>query len=299
MASVIRFFFLSAVVFLLIVLTACGEAADTSGLSGSYILHSSSDGDIKLQDSLSQSVGFRIRLDPGGGGKVTGSDSEGSLRWGISDDRITIFIGDTCLTGEVEGSSLILQPKGTELQLRFDPEEETSEEEMSSPDSAVLSEDWYGWWKIDNSEKDMPVSWYDCCACFQVQADGTILFVIWDEDGSLEEPLGEILFEETDAHLLSSIHGYFLYQAVSEGDWLLSVSSRELLIENLLHDAENESFLFSIYLRPWGSDWKDLEKEKWPFYYEDWYLPLIDENSPMPDAIPWQELEKNREFPID
>ena len=43
-----------------------------------------------------------------------------------------------------------------------------------------------------------------------------------------------------------------------------------------------------IYLRPWGSRWPGSEDEK-PYYYESWYLPLIEAGEAMPDKIGKQE----------
>ena len=71
------------------------------------------------------------------------------------------------------------------------------------------------------------------------------------------------------------------------------------MLENISHDANGESFSFTIYLRPWGAEWNDLTDEQLPFYYDDWYLVQIMKNRPMPDRIPWQELEKERETPAD
>ena len=43
-------------------------------------------------------------------------------------------------------------------------------------------------------------------------------------------------------------------------------------------------FSFEIFLRPWGSLWPGKENEI-PYYYEDWYLPLIRAGSAIPEAI--------------
>ena len=39
-----------------------------------------------------------------------------------------------------------------------------------------------------------------------------------------------------------------------------------------------------MYLRPWGSLWPD-EEDRLPYYYEDWYLPLIESGEEMPDVL--------------
>ena len=161
------------------------------------------------------------------------------------------------------------------------------------------SGNWYGWWKIEQSEGTLPVTWYDCCGSFALQQDGSLRFTVWDEDGSRSEPLGEILFQETDNHQFSSLSGYFLYEKITSGEWILPQAGKELMLENFRHDANGERFTFTIYLRPWGAKWEDLAEKQRPFYYEDWYLIQVRENQPMPDRIPWQELERIRETPSD
>ena len=68
-------------------------------------------------------------------------------------------------------------------------------------------------------------------------------------------------------------------------------------MEGLKHDAENTVFSYSFYLRSWGDRWNDSPKEQLPFYFDDWYLPLLEKGSEMPDRIPVAELEKERETP--
>ncbi len=292
--------------FILLLLNACGEAADTSGLSGSYVLKSVEDEDIKLSEGRVAEIVLGMRLDPGGGGVIISDGSEGILRWTYDQDRLQISAGNIRFNGYLDGTDLILQAEDSPALLRFTPEvmNPADETETSPSDEAeivpeVWSGDWYGWWKIEQSEGSFPVSWYDCCACFVQQDDGTLLFTIWDEDGSKSEPLGEILFEETADHKLSSLSGYFLYDAVSAGECLLPVSGKDFLLENYRHKADGESFIYTVYLRPWGAKWDDLSEEQLPFYYDDWYLMQIRENRSMPDQIPWKDLEKNRETPSD
>ena len=46
--------------------------------------------------------------------------------------------------------------------------------------------------------------------------------------------------------------------------------------------------MYSIYLRPWGESWEDVradDEELLPYYYDDWYLPLIETGASMPEVI--------------
>ncbi len=43
------------------------------------------------------------------------------------------------------------------------------------------------------------------------------------------------------------------------------------------------SFVYTIYL-PWGMDWEDVraaDESLLPYYYDDWYLPLIEAGGSM------------------
>jgi hypothetical protein len=289
-----------------LLLTACGEAADTSGLSGSYVLKNVEEDEITLSKGYVEQIGLTIRLDPGGTGVVLNGDSEGTLRWKMEEDRLFITIGSIQMSGYPDGSDLLLQPDDSSAMLRFTPEKAALSEDVDSEPAGeadivpeIWSGNWYGWWKIEQSEGTFPVTWYDCCGSFTQQRDGCLRFIVWDEDGSRSEPLADILFEETDDSRFSSLSGYFLYDAISVGEWILPPPGKDLMLENCSHDADGETFSFTIYLRPWGAKWNDLSEEQLPFYYDDWYLDLIRKNRPMPDRIPWQELETKRETTAD
>ena len=318
----------------LLMLNACGEAADTSGLSGSYVLTHAEENGVALSAAQTAEIALRLRLDPDGGGAVFSADgSEGSLQWSMDGDELTVQIGSTRLSGTAGSGTLLLRSRSETLALRFQAEGDAASEraedsasgasraeivtegagsgapgaqdaEGSSapgapgPDAdAALPRDWYGWWKIEESAGALPVTWYDCCAelCPLEGREGLFRFLLWDEDGSRSEPMGEVLLEADGGGSLRSVSGYFLYQPVQEGEWLLPAEGDEILLADLRHDAGGESFRYSVYLRPWGADWSDLSEEQLPFYYEDWYLVLKDGRLPMPDAIPWEELEAARE----
>ena len=48
------------------------------------------------------------------------------------------------------------------------------------------------------------------------------------------------------------------------------------------------SFDYELVLRPWGALWDDVPAEDLkakPYFYEDWYLPLVEAGAAMPSAI--------------
>ena len=49
------------------------------------------------------------------------------------------------------------------------------------------------------------------------------------------------------------------------------------------YEDEDGSFDYAIYLRPWGMDWEDVreaEPEMMPYYYDDWYVGVMDDVMP-------------------
>jgi len=155
---------------------------------------------------------------------------------------------------------------------------------------------WYGWWKIEDSQGEMPVTWYDCCAVFEAQEDGTVLMTLWDEDGSRTDPLSQVRFKPEDDAMVS-LSGYFAAMEIRGGQWILTESDPAILIPDIDYNAEGENFRATVYLRRWGQSWSNTPAEQRPFYYEDWYLPLLKQKAEMPDQIPWQRLEAKRERP--
>ena len=284
-----------------LILSACGEAADTSGLSGSYVLCAVEEDGSVLSAAQAETLDFQIRLDPGGGGAVKRGDGEGTLSWSVAGDTLSVRIGSTVLKGSAEGSDLLLQAGDSAVVLRFSLLESRASDAGENPDDsgrenafAFPSSDWYGWWKIERSEGSMPVTWYDCCASFTAADEGTMLFRLWDEDGSRSEPLAEVLLEVTEEGNFRSVSGYFLFDTITFGEWQFELPEKEMFLEDYRHEGNGERFSYSIYLRPWGADWSGLSEEQLPFYYDDWYLPLIRSGKPMPDRIPWQDLEEKR-----
>ena len=76
--------------------------------------------------------------------------------------------------------------------------------------------------------------------------------------------------------------------ALEHADWIVDPGLLDydnmIWISGDYEDGDDE-FHYDIYLRPWGLYWDDVEEEAHPYYYADWYLPLIDAGKPMPDAI--------------
>ena len=51
---------------------------------------------------------------------------------------------------------------------------------------------------------------------------------------------------------------------------------------------DDGSFDYSIYLRPWGRTWEDINATQpglLPYFYYDWYLPMLAQGESMPDKF--------------
>ena len=296
---------------LCLLLCGCGQAADSSGLSGSYDLVGAEDEGTILTDEAAVRAPLHFRLDPGGTGIVTDGERTGRLTWSVNDGFVMVEAGGVLLGGNAEGTDLLLKAAGSDTVLHFVPtaslpEEGSSPASLAEGGGAAAPEgvtpagdnpagEWYGWWKITDSDGRMPLSWYDCCARLIQTEDTAYLLTVWDEESSAEAPLASVTFrEEGNGHLVS-LYGTFLYDDIGYGEWKLDLPAEVLSMEDLKHDADDTVFTCSFYLRSWGDRWQDSPEEQRPFYFDDWYLPLVKKNAPQPDSIPVADLEAERE----
>ena len=277
-------------------LSGCGEVADTSGLSGTYQLVSADALEQRWPVSAGLEQPFLLRLDADGSGIIQAGDENGRISWGIHDGVLQIQAEDVKLTGSLNTDGFSVQFSDESPILRFERVTDASALENHEKTSVLgtIPDSWYGWWKIQNAAGIIPDTWYDCCAELRPVEENTILFVLWDENGSRQTPLAEVRMQVEDDDNLCSLGGYFLYDSIGFGEWIISLKSSELYLGECAHDAGGESFRYTLYLKPWGSVWKDGPSEQRPFYYEEWYLP--NRLRPMPDSIPWKSLEEHREM---
>ena len=164
-----------------------------------------------------------------------------------------------------------------------EPEPPTSPEQSAES----LAGDWYGWWHIYHTTGDwakMYGYFWDCCA--EIEENGALL--LWDETLPKDNCLAETTLIRTSDGL-RCVGGSMMDAAREPESWELTVTQDEggtlLTIRGHYDAVESEGgFSYEIFLRPWGSLWPGKENEI-PYYYEDWYLPLIRAGSAMPDTI--------------
>ena len=159
---------------------------------------------------------------------------------------------------------------------------------VASAQQSFWKGDWYGWWRIDGAEGELGDTWYDLCARLTAQPDGSMHLLLWDEDQRAAQPMAEarLFFNEDDS--ATATEGYFWFMPLEGADWTMQLADGRITMAGH-HEANGESFDYSLCLRPWGELWKD-ENER-PYYYESWYLPLIRAEESMPDRMDMEKLK--------
>lgn len=151
--------------------------------------------------------------------------------------------------------------------------------------------DWYGWWMIEDATgdyADYAEMWWDLCASSEDYGEeGYIVF--WDEDdNSCDDPIGEMTFTHGET-TFSSDYGWFWCDEW-EGEKELTCDLAESPVSDMLilsgtYTDEDGSITYTLCLRPWGVKWDDLDSDVRPYYYDTWYLPLIEDGKPLPKTF--------------
>ena len=164
---------------------------------------------------------------------------------------------------------------------------------------------WYGWWIIESGTgayKDHANSWWDACARIDLGSDGSGTLTLWDDSCAAGQTIADAQVQAdsdlTTSGRLVSTDGSFFDCALSGADaWYIDAAAPEAMpypymicISGVYTDPEDSgnSFVYTIYLRPWGMDWEDVRADNeslLPYFYDDWYLPLIESGASVPNAI--------------
>lgn len=261
-------------------LAGCGETPREAGRYNcvGYIY----DG-VRIADSSYAETGTYIKLGGSGRGVFSHDGQAGEISWFSGGEYIELRFGDKSYEGSIKNGVITLGiADNLSVLFRWDklPQETIGE----------LSQDYYGWWQIKNPTAEMPETWIDCFARIEFR-DGQPRFIIWDEDGSAAEPMGKAVLEQKNG-VFTNTDGSFWYSKLEPGQWELTTDGGKfedvLSLKGTAQDRNGESFEYSVFLRPWGRVWDDVEAERpkyLPYHYEDWYLPLIEANKPMPDSM--------------
>ena len=158
-------------------------------------------------------------------------------------------------------------------------------------EACSLEGDWYGWWIIAEATDGYSESlndWWDICATISFDDSGYGTIDLWDEDYTRSDLLGSVELERISETSASSGSGIFCNAEIVPGEWQLDMDESDLpncVSFSGAYKDEYGSFEYYVYLRAWGQLWDDEDENNLPYYYNDWYLPLIEAGSAMPDYI--------------
>ena len=162
---------------------------------------------------------------------------------------------------------------------------------------------WYGWWTMtgcSGAYESMSGQWWDACAVIDIGSDYTGTVTIWDEDYSRADPMLQASVTLNRAGVgehgtVMSESGYFTNLPLEHADWIVdpAINSRFPDVENMIciegwYEDGDDEFYYEVYLRPWGQLWDDFAADypdDVPYYYDDWYLPLVEFGRSMPDVV--------------
>lgn len=184
-----------------------------------------------------------------------------------------------------------------------DPDEHTyieppEPEAEPLPVGSWLYGSWYGWWIISGADGDYTPyagKWADVLVKAEYNAENaTAEISLTDENGKLGSVTASALNEE----LFVSEDGSFFDTAIGRGTWQLSRNAYGcedfVVLKDLTVSNENGSFTYSLYIKPWGSTWDDVEllqesqgdyySDMLPYRYAD-YLKMLDSMQAVPDSF--------------
>ena len=170
---------------------------------------------------------------------------------------------------------------------------------------------WYGWWTMtgcSGAYESMSGQWWDACAVIDIGMDYTGTVTIWDEDYSRADPMLQASVTLNRAGVgehgtVMSESGYFTNLPLEHADWIIdpAINSRFPDVENMIciegwYEDGDDEFYYEVYLRPWGQLWDDFAADypdDIPYYYDDWYLPLVEFGRSMPDVVGGEAVSSN------
>lgn len=264
---------------------------ETSSIVGYWTLnHTEGDADMTKSkeeiDDIRNELGIEIYLE-------LYDDGTGVLNW---EELSEITWGDGQLIGPdgtptsyfLEDGMLVVDIVGTNFY--FVPGEgipgEIPNAQLTPYDLEYYEGDYYGWWYYHDvivGDPELEGAWWDCCMSVDLSSDGSGTLLIWDEDYGKDIPLAEVAVtvSVTDgvARFVSE-EGQFMGYSVGHADWLFysddTIYEDALGFYAMFADSEVEIECY-FFMRPWGTVWDDADEADLPYYYSDWYLPLIED----------------------
>ena len=155
---------------------------------------------------------------------------------------------------------------------------------------------WYGWWVMSGCSgyyEGMDGEWWDVCGTIDIGEDYMGTVTLWDTDYTKDAPMvsAEVSLSTAgtgEYGTVMSEGGWFTNVGLEHADWIVDpglVDYPDMIHIDGFYEDRNDEYTYDIYLRPWGTYWDDVTEEDLPYYYYDWYLPMIEAGKIMPDKI--------------
>lgn len=265
--------------------------------------------DNAFLESVEMDTLYTLKLAADGTGVITIDGDESPVTW--KDGKLTVDLSGAVYTYKYQDGMLTLEETtgDTLVFIKSDaaggslPDEGNGNQGDGTQTAfqKYWNGDWYGWTSYSNGTNDyesLDGFYMDCMARIKVDENGEGTFLLWDEATSVDDPRAEVMIQISDGGFaqgrLKSVDGWFTDGDVGNADWLVDPDGlgyeNLICIEGSYEDPEDffSGYDYTIYLRPWGLDWADIEAEQpdgLPDHYYNWYLPAIQAGAKMPDVI--------------
>ncbi len=241
-------------------------------LAGEYEIYA-----CDMGSGMTEVSGVFMTLNSDGTGMFAGTSE---VTW--SSTNLKIGSVTYTYTVDEDGGITITGADGTFCFKRIDTEES---------EQSRWNGDWYGYWVMTDCTGSMAQYedvWWDLCARSTDNGDGTGSMILWEEEyNSVEDPIGEIEFHILEDGQIQSSSGWFWMDKFTDElscDPTYSMADDMIVLKGTYSD-DAFSFTYMICIRPWGTKWDDIEEDYRPYYYDEWYLPLIEAGEKMPDTF--------------
>ena len=265
-----------------------------------------------LDGNTERNAGDYVELRPDGTCRISLMDVMTEGKWRLQNGYFEAYLGHQDLKGQLLNG--VLSFTSSKIQYVFALEDRVTavlnagkKRETVRTEQLPTYEQWAGdyygsfflsqgtgAWEGNSGES------YDICGRIS-QEEGQGLLSLWTSYNKPGEAfcMADVIFTEgtTDFGKMYVQWGKLYDMEMGPGEWVVDPGkSQWSCYENLFYfrgsymDPEDpgNTFTYEVFLRPWGTDWKDLESsetDSWilPPGYEDWYLPLQKAGQNMPD----------------
>lgn len=222
--------------------------------------------------------------------------------WENSSEGFVLIAGDRVSSGTLKDGICTLDLFGQGIRYVFCSEiaslSDSEDEGLQKEKNNRWSGDWYGYWILQNASgswENMSGQVFDCFARLDMGIDNAGRITIWDEKSSFSFPLSVVELKLAPSPSLygsaRSESGFFLSGDIEKGEWRIEPDKEKL--DNVLsfsshYAGPDGEFDYMFLLRPWGYIWDDATENeiiRLPYYYDQWYLPMLSEKNSMPDSF--------------